>query len=51
MLVNSTSYTQIEVPPAAFAGDVDNERAAFMADSQVPWGVDALNGTISEPAW
>jgi pimeloyl-ACP methyl ester carboxylesterase len=22
-----------------------------MADSQVPWGVDALGGTISEPAW
>ena len=22
-----------------------------MADSQVPWGVNALNGTISEPAW
>jgi pimeloyl-ACP methyl ester carboxylesterase len=30
---------------------VDAERAAFMADSQVPWGVDALSGTISEPAW
>ena len=37
--------------PASFAGDVDAERAAFMADSQVPWGVDALNGTISAPAW
>jgi pimeloyl-ACP methyl ester carboxylesterase len=37
--------------PASFAGDVDNERAAFMADSQVPWGVDALSGAISEPAW
>ena len=36
---------------ASFAGDVDEERAAFMADSQVPWGVDALSGTISEPAW
>ena len=22
-----------------------------MADSQVPWGVDALGGTVSEPAW
>jgi hypothetical protein len=22
-----------------------------MADSQVPWGLDALNGTVSEPAW
>jgi len=37
--------------PASFAGDVDDERAAFMADSQVPWGMDALSGTISEPAW
>ena len=36
---------------AAFAGDVDAEKAAFMADSQVPWGVGALSGTISEPAW
>jgi pimeloyl-ACP methyl ester carboxylesterase len=37
--------------PAAFAADVDPDRAAFMADSQVPWGVDALAGAISEPAW
>ena len=37
--------------PASFAADVDDEKAAFMADSQVPWGVDALSGTISEPAW
>ena len=36
---------------ASFAGDVSAEAAAFMADSQVPWGVDALGGTISEPAW
>ncbi len=37
--------------PGSFAADVDAERAAFMADSQVPWGVEALSGTISEPAW
>ena len=37
--------------PASFAADVEAERAAFMADSQVPWGVEALGGTISEPAW
>lgn len=37
--------------PASFAADVDAERAEFMADSQVPWGVEALSGTISEPAW
>src|SRR6266446_10840240 len=36
---------------ASFAADVEAEKAAFMADSQVPWGVDALGGTISEPAW
>src|SRR6184192_2290029 len=37
--------------PASFAADVDEEKAAFMADSQVPWGVEALSGKISEPAW
>ena len=37
--------------PAAFAADVDAGKAEFMADSQVPWGVEALNGTISQPAW
>ena len=36
---------------ASFAGDVAAEQAAFMADSQVPWGVDALGGQITEPAW
>jgi pimeloyl-ACP methyl ester carboxylesterase len=36
---------------ASFAGDLPAEQAAFMADSQVPWGVDALGGTISRPAW
>jgi pimeloyl-ACP methyl ester carboxylesterase len=35
----------------SFAADVNAELAAFMADSQVPWGVDALGGTISEAAW
>ncbi len=36
---------------ASFAADLSAEEAAFMADSQVPWGVDALGGTISEAAW
>jgi pimeloyl-ACP methyl ester carboxylesterase len=36
---------------ASFAGDVEAEKAAFMADAQVPWGVQALAGEISEPAW
>jgi pimeloyl-ACP methyl ester carboxylesterase len=36
---------------ASFAGDVAGDVAEFMADSQVPWGVDALGGTIKEPAW
>ena len=37
--------------PASFAGDVDPEKASFMADSQMPWGLEALNGKISVPAW
>lgn len=37
--------------PASFAGDVSADKAAFWADAQVPLGVAALNGTISEPAW
>ncbi|HEV2863718.1 MAG TPA: alpha/beta hydrolase [Pyrinomonadaceae bacterium] len=37
--------------PAAFAGDVDAGRAAFMADSQLPWGLDAIGEAIGEPAW
>ena len=37
--------------PTSFAGDVDPEQAAFMADSQVPWGLAAVSATISEPAW
>ena len=36
---------------ASFAADVDGPKASFMADSQVPWGMDALNGTITQPAW
>lgn len=37
--------------PAAFAADVAPETAAFMADSQVPWGVEALAGAVTVPAW
>ncbi len=37
--------------PASFAADVSPDKAAFMADSQVPWGMGAISGTISEPAW
>ena len=36
---------------ASFAADVAPEKAEFMANSQVPWGVDALNGAVTEPAW
>jgi pimeloyl-ACP methyl ester carboxylesterase len=35
----------------SFAGDLPEEEAAFMADSQVPWGVEALGGSITEAAW
>lgn len=36
---------------ASFAADVKKDTAAFMADSQVPWGVDALGGAVTQPAW
>ena len=36
---------------ASFAGDVSADEANFMADSQVPWGVQALGGAVTEPAW
>lgn len=36
---------------ASFAADVSEDKAEFMADSQVPWGVDALAGAVTEPAW
>jgi pimeloyl-ACP methyl ester carboxylesterase len=36
---------------ASFAADVSAEKAAFMADSQVPWGVAALTGAVTVPAW
>jgi len=36
---------------ASFAADVNREKAEFMANSQVPWGVEALGGAVSQPAW
>jgi pimeloyl-ACP methyl ester carboxylesterase len=36
---------------ASFAGDLSATDAAFLADSQVPWGLEALGGTITEAAW
>ena len=35
----------------SFAADLPADDAAFMADSQVPWGVEALSGAVTEPAW
>lgn len=37
--------------PEAFAGDLPPEQARFMADAQVPWGVDARDGSLSQAAW
>jgi pimeloyl-ACP methyl ester carboxylesterase len=36
---------------ASFAADVNPDSATFMADSQVPWGVQAFAGAASQPAW
>ena len=35
----------------SFAADLSAEQARFLADSQVPWGVGALGGSVTEPAW
>ena len=35
----------------SFAADVEANKAAFMADSQVPWGIAALEGAVTEAAW
>ena len=35
----------------SFAGDLPAAGAPFLAGSQVPWGVDALGGQVSQPAW
>jgi pimeloyl-ACP methyl ester carboxylesterase len=36
---------------ASFAADLNADAAAFMADSQLPWGLEALNGAVTAPAW
>ncbi|WP_250007965.1 alpha/beta fold hydrolase [Actinoplanes sp. M2I2] len=36
---------------ASFAGDLPAGEAAFMADSQIPWGLDAADGAVTEAAW
>ncbi|MFI1577575.1 alpha/beta fold hydrolase [Embleya sp. NPDC020630] len=37
--------------PESFAGDLSLAQARFLADSQVPWGVEALAGAVATPAW
>jgi len=49
--VNGYLLLDREKFPASFAGDLEKGKAAFMADSQVPWGLEALSGAISDPAW
>jgi pimeloyl-ACP methyl ester carboxylesterase len=44
-------FLDLEKFHESFAGDLTAQDAAFLADSQVPWGIDALAGTVGEPAW
>ena len=37
--------------PESFAADIPRDKAVFLADSQVPWGLQAIGGAISKPAW
>jgi pimeloyl-ACP methyl ester carboxylesterase len=48
---NGYLFLDREKFPDSFAADLPAQQAAFMADSQVPWGVDALDGAVTEPAW
>jgi pimeloyl-ACP methyl ester carboxylesterase len=48
---NGFLFLEREKFHASFAADLPPGQAAFMADSQVPWGVDALVAAISQPAW
>ena len=36
---------------ASFAADLPKDKADFMANSQLPWGVGALEGAVTEAAW
>jgi len=45
LLLDSTKFAD------SFAADVEPDLAAFMGDSQVPWGLDALNGMVTSAAW
>ena len=49
--VNGFLYLDRAKVAASFAADLPETLSAFMADSQVPWGLDALNGAVSQPAW
>ncbi|MCX5561392.1 alpha/beta fold hydrolase [Streptomyces sp. NBC_00038] len=49
--VNGFLFLDRERFHASFAADLPPAEAGFMADAQVPWGLDALGGTVTEPAW
>ncbi|MFD3931051.1 alpha/beta fold hydrolase [Streptomyces sp. NPDC058614] len=49
--VNGVLFLDREKFHASFAADLSPAEAEFMADAQVPWGLDALAGTVTEPAW
>ncbi len=49
--VDGFLYLDREKFADSFAADLPPELAAFMADSQVPWGLEALSGAVSEAAW
>src|SRR5207247_1418757 len=45
------SVTIVQNPTLSLTADVAPDVAAFMADAQVPWGVEALSGAVTEPTW
>jgi pimeloyl-ACP methyl ester carboxylesterase len=49
--VNGLLFLDRDKFAASFAADVPEQLAAFMADAQVPAGVDAIHGAVTDPAW
>jgi pimeloyl-ACP methyl ester carboxylesterase len=49
--VDGFLFLDREAFPTSFAGDLPDAQARFMAASQVPWGVEALGGAVTDPAW
>jgi len=51
VITEAGNHHKVRSLAGSFAADLPRAEAEFLADSQVPWGLDALHGQVSEPAW